>query len=155
MSSNYINLKELSQRESERVEWKENVADIESLVKTSVAFANDYSNLGGGYIVCGARESRDEYGFQKLIEIGLTANRLKEIEGKLLSDLREKVFPSIVPITEEIPVSEEKRILIFIIPASNAAHSYRASGKDSSTYYVRIGRETREAKNGILRELLI
>lgn len=155
MSSNYINLKELSQRESERVEWKENVADIENLVKTSVAFANDYSNLGGGYIVCGARESRDEYGFQKLIEIGLTANRLKEIEGKLLSDLREKVFPSIVPITEEIPVSEEKRILIFIIPASNAAHSYRASGKDSSTYYVRIGRETREAKNGILRELLI
>lgn len=155
MSSNYINLKELSQRESERVEWKENVADIESLVKTSVAFANDFSNLGGGYIVCGARETIDEYGFQKLIEIGLTANRLKEIEGKLLSDLREKVFPSIVPITEEIPVSEEKRILIFIIPASNTAHSYRASGKDSSTYYVRIGRETREAKNGILRELLI
>ncbi|MBN2441570.1 MAG: hypothetical protein JXJ04_09485 [Spirochaetales bacterium] len=28
-------------------------------------------------------------------------------------------------------------------------------GKESSTYYVRIGRETREAKNGILRELLV
>lgn len=44
-----IDLKELSKRESERVEWKENVAEIESLIKTTVAFANDYSNLGGGY----------------------------------------------------------------------------------------------------------
>lgn len=150
-----VNLKELSQRESERVEWKENVADIEDIIKTSVAFANDYSNLGGGYIVCGAKETKDEHGFQKLLEVGLSSSRLKEIEGKLISDLRDKVFPAIVPITEEIAVSDDKRILVFIIPASKDAHCYRASGKDSSTYYVRIGRETREAKNGILRELLI
>lgn len=152
---NTIDLKELSKRESERVEWKENVADIEDIIRTSVAFANDYSNLGGGYIVCGAKESKDEHGFQKLIETGLTSSRLKEIEGKLTTDLREKVFPPIVPVVEEIPVSDEKRILVFIIPASKDAHSYRASGKDSSTYYIRIGRETREAKNGLLRELLI
>lgn len=150
-----IDLKELSKRESERVEWKENVADIDDIIRTSVAFANDYSNLGGGYIVCGAKEAKDEFGFQKLIETGLTSSRLKEIEGKLTTDLREKVFPSIVPIIEEIPVDSEKRILIVIIPASKDAHSYRASGKDSSTYYIRIGRETREAKNGLLRELLI
>lgn len=152
---NSIDLKELSKRESERVEWKENVADIEDIIRTSVAFANDYSNLGGGYIVCGAKETKDEHGFQKLLEIGLTSNRLKEIEGKLTTDLRDKVFPSIVPVIEEIPVNDEKRILVIIIPASKDAHSYRASGKDSSTYYIRIGRETREAKNGLLRELLI
>lgn len=76
---NSIDLKELSKRESERVEWKENVADIEDIISTSVAFANDYSNLGGGYIVCGAKESKDEHGFQKLIETGLTSSRLKEI----------------------------------------------------------------------------
>jgi hypothetical protein len=46
LNSNIVNLKELSQRESERVEWKENVADIEDLIRTSVAFANDFSNLG-------------------------------------------------------------------------------------------------------------
>jgi ATP-dependent DNA helicase RecG len=45
--------------------------------------------------------------------------------------------------------------LVFIIPATSNAHSYRASGKDTSKYYVRIGRETREARNGILRELLV
>lgn len=150
-----INLKELAVRESERVEWKESVSDIEDVIKTSVAFANDYSNLGGGYIVCGAKEEKDEHGFQKLVETGLTSRQLKEIEGKVLTDLREKVFPSIIPITEELPVSEDKRILVFIIPSSKDAHSYRASGKQSSTYYVRIGRETREARNSILRELLI
>jgi predicted HTH transcriptional regulator len=150
-----IDLKDLAQRESERVEWKENVADIEDVIKTSVAFANDYSNLGGGYIVCGAKEIKDEHGFQKLVEVGLTSSRLKEIEGKVLTDLREKAFPPIIPLTEELIVSEDHRILVFIIPSSKDAHSYRASGKDASTYYVRIGRETREAKNGILRELLI
>lgn len=150
-----IDLSELSRRESERVEWKENVADIDAVVKTAVAFSNDYSNLGGGYVVCGAKETKDEHGFQKLIQTGLTSDRLKEIENKVLSDLREKAFPSIVPLTEEIPVTADKRILIFIIPATGDAHSYRASGKDSSTYYVRIGRETREARNGILRELLV
>lgn len=152
---NKIDLSELSKRESERVEWKENVADIEDVVKTAVAFANDFSNLGGGYIICGAKETKDEHGFQKLEQIGLTSNRFKEVENKVLSDLREKVFPPIVALIEEIPVSHDKRILAFIVPATNDAHNYRSSGKDSSTYYVRIGRETREAKNGVLRELLV
>jgi ATP-dependent DNA helicase RecG len=152
---NKIDLPELSKRESERVEWKENVADIEDVVKTAVAFANDYSNLGGGYIICGARETKDEHGFQKLEQTGLTSIRFKEVENRVLAELRDKVFPPIIAVIEEIPVSDDRRILAFIIPATGNAHNYRASGKDSSTYYIRIGRETREARNGILRELLV
>ena len=124
-------------------------------MKTAVAFANDFSNLGGGYIICGAKESKDEHGFQKLIQTGLTSSRLKEVESKTLADLRKKAFPPIIATTEEIPVTDDKRILIIIVPATGNAHNYRADGKDSSTYYIRIGRETREAKNGILRELLV
>ena len=150
-----IDLKELSNRESERVEWKENVADVDDIIKTAVAFANDFSNLGGGYIVCGAKEIKDEHGFQKLLTVGLTASRLKEIEGKVTASLREKTFPSIVPVIEEIKVDPEHRILIFVIAATGQVHTYRATGKDVSTCYVRIGRETREAKNGIHRELLV
>jgi len=37
-----IDLKELATRESERVEWKEDVADVHDLVRTAVALANDY-----------------------------------------------------------------------------------------------------------------
>ena len=133
-----IDLHELSKRESERVEWKENVADLDDVIKTSVAFANDFSNLGGGYIVCGVKEIKDEYGFQKLLAIGLTSSRLKEIEGKVTSALRDKTFPSIIPIVEEIEVDAERRILVFVIAATGQIHSYRAGSKDASTCYVRI-----------------
>jgi predicted HTH transcriptional regulator len=47
-----IDLKELSIRESEKVEWKENGDDkdiVKSIVKTISAFANDIANTGGGY----------------------------------------------------------------------------------------------------------
>ena len=119
-----IDLNELSARERLRVEWKKNVADIDQVIKTIVAFANDISNLGGGYVVCGAEEGTDKHGFQKVYYSGLIASRLKELEGKVLRHCREKVSPPIVPVTEEIPVDGKRRILVFIVSASGNAHSY-------------------------------
>lgn len=154
---NRIDLRELATRESERVEWKENVADLHDLVRTAVALANDYSNLGGGYIVCGAHEVKDEHGFQAVEIVGLGSSRFREIEGVLMSHCREKVDPPIVPVIEEerIDGDPERRILVFIIASTGYAHCYRADGSDSSKYWIRIGRETREARNGLLRELLV
>ena len=43
-----VDLDELSRRESEQVEWKEQVADWKDVVRTLVAFSNDLANLGGG-----------------------------------------------------------------------------------------------------------
>jgi predicted HTH transcriptional regulator len=151
-----VDLKELAVRESERVEWKDNVASIANFVETIVAFANDIHNLGGGYVVCGAKETKDEHGFPKLEITGLTSSRLKEVEGAVLAHCREKVSPEIVPLTEEIDTpNPDRRILVFIVPATGYAHNYRSGGEDSSRYYIRIGRETREARNGLLRELLV
>ncbi len=90
-----------------------------------------------------------------MVQIGLSSGKLKEIENKVLNDLREKASPPIIATCEEIPVLDDRRILVIIIPATGHAHSYRIDGKDASTYYIRNGRETREAKNGILRELLV
>ena len=151
-----IDLKEISQRESEKVEWKENGDDknvVISIVKTITAFANDIANFGGGYVVCGAKEIKDEYGFPKLIFTGLCADKLKEIEGKVLQHCRDYVSPSIAPLVQELdnPEDGSRRILVFIIIADYAAHTYRDG--ETAKYYVRIGRETREARNGILRHL--
>lgn len=153
-----IHLKELSTRESEKVEWKENGDDkeiVKSIVRTISAFANDISNFGGGYVVCGAKETKDEYGFPKLEYKGLTANKLKEIEGKVLQNCRDYVSPPIVPIVQEIenPDNTETRILVFIIIATSEAHSFRDG--ENNAYYVRISRETREARNGTLSQLLV
>ena len=153
----FIDLKELSKRESENVEWKENGDDkhiVASIVKTISAFANDIANFGGGYVVCGAREIKDEYGFPKLKFTGLSAGKLKEIEGKVLQHCRDYVSPSIAPIVQELenPEDESTRIIVFIVSADSQAHTYRDG--ETSNYYVRIGRETRVAKNGIFRQLM-
>lgn len=153
-----IDLKELSVRESERVEWKENGDDIDivkKIVKTISAFANDISNFGGGYVVCGAKETNDNHGFPKIQYTGLTANKLKEIEGKVTQHCRDYVYPSLSPIVHEMvnPENNSTRILIFVVLASPDAHVYRY--EQAPTYYVRISRETREARNGILTQLLI
>jgi predicted HTH transcriptional regulator len=153
----FIDLKELSKRESENVEWKENGDDkhiVASIVKTISAFANDIANFGGGYVVCGAREIKDEYGFPKLKFTGLSAGKLKEIEGKVLQHCRDYVSPSIAPIVQELenPEDESTRIIVFLVSADSQAHTYRDG--ETSNYYVRIGRETRVAKNGIFRQLM-
>lgn len=152
-----IDLHEIAKRENEKVEWKASVADIDNVIKTIVAFSNDFSNVGGGYIVCGALETQDEHGFQKVKYVGLNSSRIKEIEGKVSSDSKTKVNPPIVPLMEELEVkdSPDKRILVIIVPATEQAHSYRASGKDASTYYIRSDNNTIEARNGLLRELLV
>jgi predicted HTH transcriptional regulator len=150
-----LDLKTLSVRESDQVEWKENVANPDDVAETLSAFANDWSNLGGGYVVCGAREERDEHGFPRVAIVGLSASRLKEVEGKVLTACRDRVSPSIAPLVEELAAdSPDRRVLVFIMPATRSAHLFRRR-EEAGRYYVRISRETREARNGILRELLV
>jgi ATP-dependent DNA helicase RecG len=148
-----IDLDEIFQRESERAEWKENVADCKNVVKTLTAFANDYSNIGGGYVVCGAKETKDELGYKKLVKTGLSANDLKKINSEVLNLCRTKVFPPITPLTEEIELKNGKRLLIFIMPASKKAHTFRTK-ENATIYYIRIGSQTREARNGLYMELM-
>jgi predicted HTH transcriptional regulator len=152
-----IDLKELSIRESEKVEWKENGDDkdvVKKIVKTISAFANDIANIGGGYVVCGAKEIKDEFGFPKVVYTGLSSEKLKKIEGTVLAHCRDNVSPSLSPLVQELDNPEDKttKILVFIILASPKAHIYRDG--ETSNYYVRTGKETREARNGILTRLL-
>jgi len=150
-----IDLSQLLVREGEQVEWKDAVADPEDVVATLSAFANDCSNLGGGYVVCGAAEVKDAHGFPMVDLTGLTASRLKEIEGRVLAGCRDRVSPSIAPAVHEVPAGDPaRRVLVFVMPATQKAHLYRR-GDEAGKYFVRISRETREARNGILRELLI
>ncbi|MDQ7833416.1 MAG: ATP-binding protein, partial [Desulfovibrionaceae bacterium] len=150
-----IDLQQLSIREREQVEWKENVADIDDVIKTLSAFANDLQNLGGGYVICGAREEKDEHGFPILVKTGLTASRLKEVEGKVLQGCRDRVSDPILPYVEELPSDyPDRRILVFIQPSTTRAHTFRRRD-EGSRHFVRVSRSTVEARNGILRDLLV
>lgn len=150
-----IDLAQLAARESEQIEWKENVAEIADVPRTLSAFANDLPNLGGGYVICGAAEKKDEHGFPLLVRTGLTASRLKEVQGKVLTFCRDKVSPPISPVVEELETFDPaRRILVFIQPSTGQAHTFR-TGEEGAKHWVRIGSETREARNGTLRELLV
>lgn len=150
-----IDLAELSQRENEQTEWKENVADIDDVVETLSAFANDLQNLGGGYVVCGAREEKDAQGFPRLVRTGLTANRLKEVENTVLARCRDRVSPPLTPLVEELSSDDPaRRILVFLQPATGTAHTFRR-GQHGAKHHVRVSRSTIEARNGVLRELLV
>ena len=149
-----IDLKELARRESERTEWKENVSDIDDVVATLSAFANDHQNIGGGYVVCGVREEEDAHGFPMLVRTGLSADRLKEVEGTVLTRCRERVSPPITPMVEELASDvPERRILVLTQVATRAMHSFRR-GKEGTKHFVRVGRSTIVARNGIFLELL-
>lgn len=153
----HIDLEELALRESERVEWKESGDDTQiskKIAKTISAFANDISNIGGGYVVCGAREEKDVHGFPTVRFVGLSANKLKEVEGKVLQLCRDQIQPAVVPVVHHLenPENPQTRILVFVVVASNDAHSFRDA--EGSGYYVRMGSETREARNGLLLQLL-
>ncbi len=150
-----IDLQELASRENEQTEWKENVADVDDVVATLSAFANDLQNLGGGYVVCGAREAKDEHGFPKLLRAGLTAERLKEVEGTVLARCRDRVSPPLAPLVEELPTADpQRRILVFLQPATGSAHMFRR-GHEGAKHFVRVSRSTIEARNGLLRDLLV
>lgn len=150
-----IDLDQLARRESEQTEWKESVADIDDVVATLCAFANDLQNLGGGYVVCGAREERDEHGFPQLARKGLTASRLKEIESVALARCRERVSPPLAPLVEELDADHRgRRMLVFLQPATGAAHAFRRH-KEGAKHFVRVSRSTIEARNGLLRDLLV
>ena len=87
--------------------------------------------------------------------VGLTASRLKEVEARVLAGCRDRVSPSIAPLVEELPTdSSERRVLIFTISATRTAHQFRR-GDGGGKYFVRISRETREARNGILLQLRV
>jgi ATP-dependent DNA helicase RecG len=135
-----IDLEQLATRESEQIEWKENVANVDDVIETLCAFANDLANLGGGYVVCGAQEGKDEHGFAVLIRTGLTANRLKEVENQVLARCRARVSPQISPLIEELQKNFRRIILTDVYLCSYSRllcqliHSVEPTKEQSTSY---------------------
>lgn len=150
-----IDLQDLARRENEPTEWKQDTADINDVVATLCAFANDLQNLGGGYVVCGAKEQKGAHGFPELVRTGLTANRFKEIENTVLARCRDRVSPPVAPLVEELESDDpQRRILVFLQPATGSAHTFRRD-HEGAKHFVRVGRSTIEARNGLLKDLLV
>lgn len=145
---------QLVQRESARVEWKENVANPQNAVKTLCAFANDFQQVGGGRVLCGLKEEKNEFGEPMAVVVGLDEKRFKEIKNKVLDYCHRYVDPPLTPEVSDYPVENNasRRILVFAVTSSRYAHRYRTK-KEDVNYYIRVNDETRPA-DGLIPQLL-
>ena len=131
--------------ESERVEFKAswNAAAIGAQVlRTICAFANDYHNLNGGYIVLGVEE-RD--GRAVLPPLGLSTKDV-EVARKWIRGQCNRLDPPYPPILSPETVAD-RLVLVVWAPASEMRpHRAPAEAPGRGRYWVRLGAETVDAE---------
>ncbi len=129
--------------------WDEQIA--ESAVRTVSAFANDFLNLNGGYVILGIEE--DEQGHPILPPRGLDALNLDKVQREIRVACRQ-IAPGYQPVLFP-EVYMEKSILVIWAPAGdNRPYEAPKRRRENKTYYIRLGPETIEATGDLRRQLI-
>jgi ATP-dependent DNA helicase RecG len=138
--------------EWERLEFKEGW-NPETILHTLCAFANDFHNLGGGYLFIGI--SQDQ-GRPVLPPKGLNLNQIDSFQRKVL-ELGHKIQPAYHPIMEPCLI-QGKQVLVLRAPGGQnrpyKAPDSLSRGSRSYSYYIRKGSSTVKARREDEIELL-
>ena len=134
------------------------------IVHTVCAFANDYYNDNGGYIIIGVEEKEnweDEGDDRQIIlpPLGVPGKDLdriqREITGACRANITPEYFPILSPEVVESAGEGRKHVLVLWAMASdNRPHTCKESEKGEYRYYIRRGTETKKATPGEIEELL-
>lgn len=120
--------------EWDRIEFKAGW-NPESIIRTICAFANDFNNWGGGYIVIGVEENE---GVPILPPVGLQLSEIDRIQ-KRLTELCYRIHPHYFPIAEPVDFEGKKIIVLWCPGGSN--RPYRAPSslgdKAQQVYYIK------------------
>ena len=151
-----INLQDLLRQrtvEGERIEYKAGW-NPDAILRTVCAFANDFANLGGGYVVIG--QECDANGQPVFPPVGLAENQLDKIQQELLAHCQ-LIQPAYFPLLSIEHV--EGRTLIVLQVPGGMNRPYKAPASVSAKhkswhYYVRRFSSTVEAKGETEQELL-
>ena len=151
-----INLHDLLRQrtiEGERVEYKAGW-NPQSVLHNICAFANDFHNLGGGYVVLGVEE-RD--GQPSLPPRGVDPGRIESLQNELLRLGHTAVQPHYHPLTGVYDI-DGRTILVLWAPGGET-RPYKArvsleSGGTEWAYYIRRHSSTVRARGDDERELL-
>lgn len=140
--------------ESARVELKaswDTGPTLAQIIETICAFANDYHNVNGGYLVLGVEE-RD--GVAVLPPKGLRPEALDEIQKAIRGNCR-RIEPEYQPVLSPEEVDGEL-ILVVWAPASDVRPHQAPSSRNPSDreYFVRLGSQTVKADGQIRTNLL-
>ena len=151
-----INLHDLLRQrtiEGERIEYKAGW-NPQSVLHTICAFANDFHNLGGGYLVLGV----EERGGQPLLPPrGIDPGRIEAVQNELLRLGQSAIQPHYHPLTGVYAV-EGQTILVLWAPGGETrpykARVNLARGATEWAYYIRRHSSTVRARGADERELL-
>lgn len=149
-----INIEDLLQQrkvESNRIEFKKGW-NPEKIYRSICGFANDFDNIGGGYILVGVEE---ENGIAKRPVSGLATEQIDSILRDM-NNYNNKLNPYYLPRTETAKV-DGKDILVIWCP-SGINRPYEVPDNVTSKNalkkcYIRSGSTTIEAKGYVLDEL--
>jgi ATP-dependent DNA helicase RecG len=138
--------------EWERLEFKEGW-NPESVVRTLCAFANDFHNWGGGYLVIGVAESG---GKPVLPPKGLEPEQVDSIQKRLL-ELGNKIRPAYHPVCE--PAIVQGKLVLVIWAPGGDQRPYKAplslsKGNQAWAYFLRRHSTSVEAKGADEQELI-
>ena len=151
-----INLKDLLHQrkvEGERIEYKTGW-NPDPIMRTLCAFANDFENLGGGYVVIG--QDCDEMGMPVFPPKGLPDNQLDRIQRELLGFCNQ-IQPSYFPMLS-VERFEDRNLIVLWAPGGQnrpykVPRSVTARKKDYR-HYIRRYASTVEARADDERELI-
>lgn len=151
-----LNLKDLLHQrkvEGERIEYKTGW-NPDPIMRTLCAFANDFENLGGGYVVIG--QDCDEMGMPVFPPKGLPDNQLDRIQRELLGFCNQ-IQPSYFPMLS-VERFEDRNLIVLWAPGGQnrpykVPRSVTARKKDYH-HYIRRYASTVEARADDERELI-
>lgn len=151
-----INLQDLLHQhvvEGERIEYKAGW-NPDSIMRTICAFANDFENLGGGYIVIG--QDCDSDGLPVFPPVGLADNQLDKIQQELLGYCQQ-IQPPYFPILSFEKVEERNLVILWAPGGQNRPYkvpeSVTAKTK-TAHFYIRRYSSTVRALGELEQELL-
>jgi ATP-dependent DNA helicase RecG len=153
----HINIKDLLNArsvESNRIEFKEGWNPV-SIYRSVCAFANDFDNIGGGYVLVGVAENPETKTALRPVK-GLSSHELAEIQKEMIG-FNNLVKPYYAPklFIEEV---DEKQILVIWVIAGNerpyeAPETITAKNKVWK-YFIRKYASSIEAKGAEKEELI-
>lgn len=149
-----INIEDLLNRrkiESERIEFKKGW-NPDKIMRTICAFANDLSNLGGGYILI---EVDEENGIAKRPVVGVNSETLDSIQ-KDLNNYCHKISPYYMPRISVEDVDGKKVLGLWVPAGDNRPYEVPENVTSKHSFpkiYIRNEALTQEAKGLALDEL--
>lgn len=140
--------------EWERLEFKQGW-NPEAVLHTLCAFANDFHNLGGGYIVIGVEESN---GRPVLPPAGLDADTVDAIQKELLNLGHSAIQPPYHPRSLPYEIDGQTILIIWVPGGETRPYKARVSLSEKKAtdwgYYIRKQSSTVRAKGADEQELI-